>query len=928
MESLSKSYQVPELPDPFYPPYLLAAGGDARSSIWQGFAQVLRCVSHLPPASVCLSLVIAFSPEASAAAAQSRVSVYILSRAEDANTAATLALLLERGPVAPYYDLRLVQSPPVPWARMTAVYHVVRREDAIEPIHSSEFNDRIPPLYYAIHPFCANEKNDYLLLDHVLDKLGQSAAVEIAVSPIDVSTELAEHTRYLARLASINRSWDRDDDESGQAVDYLGSGQTWRAGAAVNLRPLRREDPLADDILRRQRRFHETLILPNLSFRIRALAETASTANLVASVVAESAFDEGAYRLLACAAECENPACSSGLSAAPFSSLERLFGREPARPYAGLARLAHVASVDELTGAFRLPVASHGSPCCIRKNTDPVCEDETDLIVLGFDQEPAAEGGTSSGVPRGVPVGGLAKHAFIGGVPGVGKTTSGVNLAAQANERGIPCLILEAVKTEYRQLKPLKNRGDSPLHRLASELRVYTPGNEAVSPFRFNPMWIRTGIGRDEHIDNRLQCFNAAMPMSGPLPALLREAYERVYDEYPDRGDPPVIGELFTATERVLASKGYSPETNSDIRAALEVRLGMLTHGSIGRMFQCPENMPDIDDLLASPTVIELDNLAREQACLTTLFILTAIREWAKTTPSDQAVRLVVFIEEAHLLVGRSTDASPSEVYADPKAHAAESIVRMLAEFRAMGVAIVILDQLPSAVAPEVIKNTSLKLAYRQVAREDREELGATMLFSPLETEEIARLQPGEAYFYREGYHGPRRIRTVNPFEGVQRGTPLLNEAIVPYLRDEPWFAQTRLGRQEAELAQLRREMDRFDSERLGFIRRAAELVAAYPRVLARRGEHRRSDGLRRLLQQTRALRGELAATFDLFTRRPYRSLLGPDDDANGAADDEFRNALIRRFDSVVAPDTQACLGKLDGLATRCAAKLRQLEGV
>jgi len=47
---------------------------------------------------------------------------------------------------------------------------------------------------------------------------------------------------------------------------------------------------------------------------------------------------------------------------------------------------------------------------------------------------------------------------------------------------------------------------------------------------------------------------------------------------------------------------------------------------------------------------------------------------------------------------------------------------------RPVGVAIIIIDQLPSAVAPEVIKNTGSKLAFRQVDAADREIVGDAML--------------------------------------------------------------------------------------------------------------------------------------------------------------------------------------------------------
>ena len=124
--------------------------------------------------------------------------------------------------------------------------------------------------------------------------------------------------------------------------------------------------------------------------------------------------------------------------------------------------------------------------------------------------------------------------------------------------------------------------------------------------------------------------------------------------------------------------------------------------------------------------------------------------------------RYVIIIEEAHNIVGRNTNAAPSPDIADPKAFAAEAVSRALFEFRGLGVAVVIVDQCPSSVAPEVIKATTSKLAFRQVDEEDRKVLGASMLFGKIEFEEIARLLTGEAFFFTEGFYKPRKIWAVN----------------------------------------------------------------------------------------------------------------------------------------------------------------------
>lgn len=191
----------------------------------------------------------------------------------------------------------------------------------------------------------------------------------------------------------------------------------------------------------------------------------------------------------------------------------------------------------------------------------------------------------------------------------------------------IPYMVFEPAKTDYRALKTIGERNGAS----TSRIEIYTPGNDRLSPFRFNPLELLPGIEPDKHIENVLCCFQAAMPMSGPLPALLREALEELYEDYPDRERPPVIRDLVATAEAILTSDRYSADTRSDIRAALSVRVGVLSRGLIGRVFQCRHSVPSIGHLMKVPSMLEAAILPPEQACLLGLFIFNGIREYLRT---------------------------------------------------------------------------------------------------------------------------------------------------------------------------------------------------------------------------------------------------------------------------------------------------------
>ena len=903
------AYQISAIPDPWDLQYRLVAGGDVLGAVGRKFENLLHSLVSLPPGSVSVNIRFLFTPKLTNGDIQSRLRIYVIAKAYNNGIKESLRLLLEGGPLTGFYEGRKIEQFEAPWEKLQSGCGIVRREDAVNPLYTSEFNDRIPPFYYTIRSFEPNDRNDYVELDRVLNNIQEAIMIDMCVEPVDITAELSEHTRYLSILQSVNRLWGRDEDEDLGLEDYFGDDSPrWRSNWTKSLKPLRYRDPLADDILRSQQRFHETLRQPHLLFHFTVLCETPAVAQLIVSVVANSAFKGGSYRLLPCS-KGDNSfddvlRSLKDIRVSALPAHETAFQGKDVSLYFGLSRLSHIATVDELLGAFRLPVASTTSPRCIPKNTDPPCESDGELFVLGLDMEVLT-------ALRSIKLSQLCKHLFVSGGTGSGKTTSIQNLVLHLHEHDIPFLILEPVKTEYRVLKTFKQHINENARQLAEKLEVYTPGDELVSPFRFNPLSLQPGISVDEHIENMLSSFKASMPVFGPLPALLGEALERVYEDHPDGNNPPILADLVSATEQVLEEKTYVGEVYSNIKAALEVRLGVLIRRSVGKIFQCRHSVPHIEHLMEVPTVIEFDRLHTEQACLLTLFILTNIREYLKAAPKSQKTpRYVIIIEEAHNIVGKSGPTSASTEIADPKAFAAEYVIRMLAELRALGVGIVIVDQLPSAVAPEVIKNTTSKLAFRQVAQEDREELGAAMLLGPTEIEDIARLEPGQAFFFTEGYYRPRRIKTTNLHDQFDFKTLTLNTNIVPWLREDDWYQEAGTERAVNELAQLRGDMDCFDEKRLRIFHDAIALQARHAKISAKRDSKEKSRRLEELLSRFQHLKRRLTDTQRDFWKNSYAKYLGFDIkfEVKEPLVREFRDDLIDRYDKDMLSGIKKCL--------------------
>ena len=428
-------------------------------------------------------------------------------------------------------------------------------------------------------------------------------------------------------------------------------------------------------------------------------------------------------------------------------------------------RLSKLACVEEISAFFRVPIPI--------KDAFPGFSLDTGLGA-NFKKNKASKsielGSYLDQAGQDLPVSSfdvqqLAKHGLIVGVPGSGKTTAMFNILYQlwsSNEEDrIPFIVLEPAKTEYRALKVLP--------KLKDDLLVFTLGDESVSPFRFNPMEVLPGIKIENHISRLQACFVGAFNLFDPLPIFLEQAIRKTYLDkgwYDDSkgGDEgvetPTLSDLCRNAEYIVENSGFDQKMKSDFKASLLERLNSLRRGSKGRMLDTPKSIP-IEDLMGKPVILELDSLNADEKALMMMFLLSYVYEYCKAKrKSGSPLKHMLIVEEAHNLI--SAHRSNSDSRADPGEKTIELFVNMLAEMRALGQGILIADQLPTAIAPQAVKQTNLKVLMRVTAKDDREEIGNTMDLNEEQMHQVVNFKTGHAYFYHEGEDRVRMIRMRN----------------------------------------------------------------------------------------------------------------------------------------------------------------------
>ncbi len=157
----------------------------------------------------------------------------------------------------------------------------------------------------------------------------------------------------------------------------------------------------------------------------------------------------------------------------------------------------------------------------------------------------------------------LTRHGLIAGVTGSGKTTTCFNIIRQLKQKGIPFLVIESAKSEYRQLL------NDPLFH---DMLVFTLGDEvpeSSAPFRINPFEVPAGILVQTHLDFLKSLFRASFVMYAPMPYVLEEALHEVYRDKGwnlsantnDRGINnrafPTLTDLYEKIDEVVFRLGY-----------------------------------------------------------------------------------------------------------------------------------------------------------------------------------------------------------------------------------------------------------------------------------------------------------------------------------------------------------------------------------
>ncbi|MFB9136900.1 helicase HerA domain-containing protein [Vibrio olivae] len=356
----------------------------------------------------------------------------------------------------------------------------------------------------------------------------------------------------------------------------------------------------------------------------------------------------------------------------------------------------------------------------------------------------------------------LDKHTFIAGVTGSGKTTTCHRILESAK---MPFLVIEPAKTEYRVLTK-KNK----------DILIFTLGNDNVAPFRLNPFEFLPHENITSRVDMIKASIESAFDMEAAIPQLIEAAIYRCYENkgwniatsknkrFDDPFAPgvyafPTLSELMAMTEQVVVDQGFDDRLKQDYIGSIKARLQGLLIGSKGLMLDTPRSI-NFKDLATKSVILELEEIRNpSEKSLIMGFVLANLNEAIRANyyeyqSQGKKFRHITLIEEAHRLLSKFEPGDSQN-----KKQGVETFADMLAEVRKYGESLIIVDQIPNKLTPEVLKNTNTKIIHKLFAKDDKEAVGNTMALSDEQKDFLSNLEPGRVILSSSGMSKPLQVQ-------------------------------------------------------------------------------------------------------------------------------------------------------------------------
>lgn len=358
----------------------------------------------------------------------------------------------------------------------------------------------------------------------------------------------------------------------------------------------------------------------------------------------------------------------------------------------------------------------------------------------------------------------LASHTFITGSTGSGKSNTVYKILSEARKSGTKFLVVEPAKGEYKYV-------------FGNDVAVYGTNPNISSLLRINPFSFPNGIHVLEHLDRLVEIFNVCWPMYAAMPAVLKNAIEKSYEDCGwDLTESenvygnnlyPQFSDIARNVKLIIDSSEYDTENKGAYKGSLLTRLNSLTNGINGLIFTDDEL--SMENLFDENVIVDLSRVgSSETKSLIMGMLVLKLQEYRMTQGEMNApLKHITVLEEAHNLLKRTSTEQVSES-ANLIGKSVEMISNAIAEMRTYGEGFIIADQSPGLLDMAAIRNTNTKIIMRLPDITDRELVGKAANLNDNQITELAKLPCGVAAVYQNEWIQPVLCK-VEKYDTVEK---------------------------------------------------------------------------------------------------------------------------------------------------------------
>ena len=347
----------------------------------------------------------------------------------------------------------------------------------------------------------------------------------------------------------------------------------------------------------------------------------------------------------------------------------------------------------------------------------------------------------------------LSSHVFITGSTGSGKSNTVYKVLDEAIDKGTHFLVVEPAKGEYKNVFA------------SGDVNVFGTNPQIMPLLKINPFKFPKQIHILEHLDRLIEIFNVCWPMYAAMPAVLKNAIEKSYEdcgwdlvkstnEYSEDLYPK-FKDVTRNIKTIIESSEYDAENKGAYKGALITRLQSLSNGINGLIFDDIEI--DQSVLFDQNTIIDLSRVgSSETKSLLMGLIVLKLQEYrmSNQTVMNTPLKHITVLEEAHNLLKRTSTEQPVDG-GNLLGKSVEMLTNAIAEMRTYGEGFIIVDQAPGLLDLSVIRNTNTKIIMRLPEYDDRQLVGRAANLDEDQINELAKLRCGVGAIYQNEWIQP-----------------------------------------------------------------------------------------------------------------------------------------------------------------------------